>query len=338
MRAYRLELLRHESGKYKMPRSSQQIRESKLLRERFRKIHGLKITDVEIAARLGIAQITISRMRKELKLAKVSFHRELRSHIHRHKNWLIANHDKLTEEEICKHVGLKHPGSLAHWRKKLGLYKGHKGKWTRHPHPRGFLNHRHSAETKAQQKVESKARWLNKEFRDLQDSHVQEKGLKLAKININRLKKNPASIYSRAKQGYRSDLNNQYFRSSMEANYARYLNLLISKAEIVKWEYEAETFWFYEIKRGVRSYTPDFKIWDSKIENPYFVEVKGWMDPKSITKLKRMRIYYPDIRIDVVGEKEYRGLKQFASMIPGWEFEKSDLRRITPLSMGPKNG
>lgn len=90
--------------------------------------------------------------------------------------------------------------------------------------------------------------------------------------------------YSRTKSGKRADLNNIYFRSAVEANYARFLTFCG-----VKWIYEPKDFYFEGIKRGCVSYTPDFYLPDED----RWIEVKGWFDRKSITKLKRFRIYYP---------------------------------------------
>jgi hypothetical protein len=122
------------------------------------------------------------------------------------------------------------------------------------------------------------------------------------------------------KQGRRPDLGDIYFRSGWEANFARYLNFLIKQKVIYKWEFEPDTFWFNEIKRGVRSYLPDFKVWDTRFSHPYYIEVKGHMDSKSRTKIKRMAKYYPEIRLDVVGKKEYAEIKvKLSSIIPNWE-------------------
>lgn len=126
-------------------------------------------------------------------------------------------------------------------------------------------------------------------------------------------------VYSRCKRGRRPDLGAVHFRSSWEANYARFLNLLVKRGELVRWEYEADTFWFEKIRRGVRSYTPDFKLHrtDGSVE---YVEVKGWMDKKSATKIKRMRIYHPKVQFRVVSAKEYREIaKKVGPFIDGWE-------------------
>lgn len=133
-------------------------------------------------------------------------------------------------------------------------------------------------------------------------------------------KTRPASNnYSRTKSGKREDLGGQFFRSSWEANYARYLNFLIKIGKVEKWEFENIVFDFDKIKRGTRSYTPDFAIWETD-GSFYYVEVKGWMDAKSKTKLKRMAKYYPDVEIRVVGNKEYKEIaRKFKSVIKNWE-------------------
>lgn len=107
-----------------------------------------------------------------------------------------------------------------------------------------------------------------------------------------------------------------FFRSKWEANYALYLDWLKKKKEIKDWLYEKDTFWFEQIKRGCRSYKPDFKIinYNDTIE---YHEVKGWMDSKSKTKINRMRIYYPKIKLIVIQEKEYNALKKWGSLF-GW--------------------
>lgn len=121
----------------------------------------------------------------------------------------------------------------------------------------------------------------------------------------------------------RPDLDNRFFRSRWEANYARYLNWLKARGEILGWEYEADTFWFHEIKRGVRSYLPDFKI-NNKDGSVIYHEVKGYNDAVSKTKLKRMAIYYPEIKIELIDSARYKSIERaMRKIIPGWEFCES---------------
>ncbi|NUP13793.1 MAG: hypothetical protein HOW73_47765 [Polyangiaceae bacterium] len=126
--------------------------------------------------------------------------------------------------------------------------------------------------------------------------------------------------------GRRADLENVYFRSAWEANYARYLNLLKRQNGIVRWEYEAHTFVFEKISRGNRTYTPDFKVTypDGHIE---WHEVKGWMDQPSKTRLARMARYFPTEKVVVIGAGWFKAAaKGVAHVIPGWERPRSGAR------------
>ena len=118
--------------------------------------------------------------------------------------------------------------------------------------------------------------------------------------------------------GRASDLGNRYFRSRMERNYARYLERCVSLHQIDKWEYEPDTFWFEPIKRGVRSYTPDFKVF--KGQSVWYIEVKGYLDMKAKTKQKRMAKYHPSVRVVLVDMSEYHVIEGcYSQFIPGWE-------------------
>ena len=110
-----------------------------------------------------------------------------------------------------------------------------------------------------------------------------------------------------------------YYRSRWEANYARYLEWLKGLGEIIDWEHEPETFWFSGVKRGCVSYLPDFKV-TAKHGAVAFHEVKGWMDDRSKTKIKRMAKYHPGVKLVVIDSKQYAKLRgQLNKVVPGWE-------------------
>lgn len=110
-----------------------------------------------------------------------------------------------------------------------------------------------------------------------------------------------------------------YFRSLWESNYARWLNYQKINGMIKNWEHEPETFWFEEIKRGVRSYLPDFKIINLD-DTTHFVEVKGYYDAKSITKIKRFRKYYPQHKLILIDSKWFNvNSIKLKLIIPDWE-------------------
>lgn len=109
-----------------------------------------------------------------------------------------------------------------------------------------------------------------------------------------------------------------FARSKWESNYAHYLEWRRSKGEILKWEHEPETFWFKGVKRGVVSYLPDFRVTFpcGRVE---YHEVKGWMDSKSVTKIKRMAKYHPTTTLVVIDSKRYRALdRQLSKIVQGW--------------------
>lgn len=180
-------------------------------------------------------------------------------------------------------------------------------------HPKGFLNKSHNEKTKEKLSVISKTMWSDK-------SHFvnseEMKQIRSDNMSKNQFLGKLRNGYSRGRQGtYDINGNKIFFRSLWEANYALYLDHLKMNGKIFNWTFEEDTFWFDKIKRGVRSYKPDFKILNND-GSFYYIEVKGYMDSKSKTKLNRMRIYHPLIKIKLVEQKEYKQtLKDYQSII-----------------------
>lgn len=186
-----------------------------------------------------------------------------------------------------------------------------------HGHPRGFLGHKHTSDAKIKMSKASKEKWSNPDFVLNSQEHRQSLSDRFTKLAAMRKSSN---CFSNSKFGKRDDLGDIHFRSAWEANYARYLNFLIKNEGLIeKWEYEPETFWFDGIKRGCRSYKPDFKVFfkSGKIE---YHEVKGWMYPRAKTALKRMKKYHPNIFIDLIDSPRYNAIKKsMKQIIPNWE-------------------
>lgn len=110
-----------------------------------------------------------------------------------------------------------------------------------------------------------------------------------------------------------------YFRSKFEANFARTLVWQKKNNVIQGWEYEPETFWFEGIKRGCVSYKPDFKIINNDGTH-YWVEVKGYMDPKSKTKIKRFAKYFPQEKLFLIQKQWFtKNAKTWKGLIKDWE-------------------
>jgi glucan-binding YG repeat protein len=121
---------------------------------------------------------------------------------------------------------------------------------------------------------------------------------------VRRAAKHAVPNQHKSQKGWRTISGKKYyFKSSWEAIFGWYLEGLKRNAVIKEWEYEPKIFWFEQIKRGCRSYTPDFRV--IRLDGThYWVEVKGYMDQKSRTKIKRFEKYYPEEKLRVC-EKEW---------------------------------
>jgi len=112
---------------------------------------------------------------------------------------------------------------------------------------------------------------------------------------------------------------NYYFRSMWEYNYALWLEFQMKGGLIQSWKHEPITFWFEAIKRGVRSYLPDFRVTDTHGVVSYH-EVKGYYDAKSITKIKRFRKYYPEETLFLIDKNWFASNSNKLKMIiKEWE-------------------
>lgn len=182
-------------------------------------------------------------------------------------------------------------------------------------HPKGALGMKHSQETKNKLSAKSISMWESKT-----EDQKSEQVFKMLKTKV----KNGTYTMPRKNASWKGGWReiggiNKYYRSRWEANYARYLEWLKQKGEIADWKHEPTTFWFENIKRGVRSYLPDFLVTENNGKQVYH-EVKGWMDPKSKTKLKRMKKYYPKVEVLLIDKRAYTALKSaLAGLISGWE-------------------
>ncbi len=104
-----------------------------------------------------------------------------------------------------------------------------------------------------------------------------------------------------------------YFRSKWEADYALYLDFLKKHKKIKGWRYEPR-FFDFPVKHGTTRYLPDFEVEENNGELVYH-EVKGYMDSKSKTKLKRMAKYYPKVKIILIGKAEMKAIAKYDKLI-----------------------
>ncbi|CAB4136473.1 Protein of unknown function DUF1064 [uncultured Caudovirales phage] len=183
------------------------------------------------------------------------------------------------------------------------------------PHPRGMLGKNHTEEIKQKLRLTSKEA-ANRRTEEQESDRI----MKIAKTKEKNGTHAPERKNVTWKGGWREIGGyKKYYRSRWEANYARFLQWLKETGKIKEWKHEPKTFWFEGIKRGCVSYLPDF--WVEELDgNDSFHEVKGWMDDRSKTKIKRMAKYYPNVSLVVIAAKEYKSIEDnFSRMIEGWE-------------------
>jgi len=114
-----------------------------------------------------------------------------------------------------------------------------------------------------------------------------------------------------------------YFRSLCEIRYALWLQYQKEREWIYDWDYEPKTFWFEGIKRGCVSYKPDFQVFLTA-KTWCWIEVKGWMDPRSITKIKRFRKYFPEEELRVIDKEFFKtNNAKLRCILPDWEVGNS---------------
>ena len=225
-----------------------------------------------------------------------------------------------TKHYICRHaraMGLTDNNVSMTKELSAKIGKATSENWARGNHPKGMKGKKHTEATKFAISMSSRSRWHT--MSSSMQSDITKRSLKTRMVNMKG--KAPPNRNASWKAGWREVGGKRFYaRSAWEANYARILQLKKDGGEIYDWEHEPDVFWFEAIKRGVRSYKPDFKVWESADSDPYYVEVKGWMDAASKTKLKRMKKYHPGVRLELVDSKAYKRIAKTASKtVPGWE-------------------
>lgn len=137
------------------------------------------------------------------------------------------------------------------------------------------------------------------------DSRVAECSFRLQKCRLGKPNPNPKGY---GKYGRRKDLNNQFFRSTWEANFARILEYLD-----MSWEYEPQN---KRIRFDSCSYLPDFYLPALKL----FVEVKGARFEKRSKKIAMLYEKDPNFPIKIIDKEVYKKLtKMYKNKIENWE-------------------
>lgn len=190
-------------------------------------------------------------------------------------------------------------------------------KWDGKEHPRGMKGKEHSQKTKDRLSITSTAA-------QAKINEDEDRRAAISKKQIMTKKERGNMVSERQKVTWRGGWREiggkrKYFRSRWEANYARYLEFLKVNKQIKEWEHEPDVFWFEGIKRGCVSFLPDFRITENSGVNVYH-EVKGWMDDRSKTKIRRMALYHPSVSLTIIDATWYKkNNRNLTQIIYGWE-------------------
>lgn len=223
-----------------------------------------------------------------------------------------------TKQFICRKAKLAGLTDINRPKSIIEGYTPNKIDWNaKGGHPKGFKGKKHTPD--ALKIISQKSSELQKRI-DAEPGKRESVSKKMVETKMARGNLVPPRAKQTWKAGWREIGGRRtYFRSKWEANYARYLEFLKTHNQILEWEHEAEVFWFNGIKRGCVSYLPDFRV--TEINNTLtYHEVKGWMDERSKTKIKRMKIYHPNVVLKIIDAKWFKeNNRTLTSIIYNWE-------------------
>lgn len=228
----------------------------------------------------------------------------------------LADEMGRTKQFICRKADELGLTDLHRKKSEIKGYVPSNPNWKKWPHPKGMKNKKHTNETKDLISIKAS---------EFQKGIDENKRISITKKMIETKMQNGKLVLPRQKTTWKSGWREiggkrKYFRSRWEANYARYLEFLKCQNQIKNWDHESKVFWFEGIKRGCVSYLPDYEITynDGTIE---YHEVKGWMDDRSKTKIKRMSIYYPQVVLKIISKDWFKeNAKKISPLIKDWEF------------------
>ena len=91
-----------------------------------------------------------------------------------------------------------------------------------------------------------------------------------------------------------------YCRSRAEHHYAQLLEMQRRAGLITSWEHEPRAYLLPSRGGTVIRYLPDFEV--VRIDGVAEIhEVKGWLDPASVAKLRAFAKAHPDVPLRVIG-------------------------------------
>lgn len=233
-------------------------------------------------------------------------------------------------QSLCEELGFT-KSKVCGQAKKMGLTNRHrngddsigtvisarmKSHWSANDHPRGALGLKHSDSAKSAVSEAHKKRFDGMSATE-RTAH-SDKGMK---TKIERYGRVGATTPRGKWKAEWVELGGKrlFSRSRWESNYARYLEFLKVRGDIVDWHHEPKVFIFEGVPDAPKNYLPDFSVEHHGGQLEYH-EVKGWMCPRSVKTIERMATFHPEITLEVFDGKWFlQNSALFSEIIPGWE-------------------
>lgn len=181
----------------------------------------------------------------------------------------------------------------------------------RNGHPKGMLGKKHTIETKSRMSVSSKKSWSNPESKHRSEKETQRRSDVMFQSRINGDIKSKSN---RKEFDVKINHKDYYFKSSWEYEFALILERIKNEGFIISWSYEPIRFIFEDVKQGIRSYLPDFVVFNKKGESIFF-EVKGWKMENGMKRIEMFKERYPNIKLYIIDEREYKKVISEANYI-----------------------
>lgn len=181
----------------------------------------------------------------------------------------------------------------------------------RNGHPRGMKGKKHTIEAKSRMSVSSKRNWANPESNRRSEKEIQRRSDVMFQSRINGDIKSKSN---RKEFDVKINHKDYHFKSSWEYEFALILERIKNEGFILSWSYEPIRFIFEDVKQGIRSYLPDFVVFNKKGESIFF-EVKGWKMENGMKRIEMFKERYPNIKLYVIDEREYKKVISEANYI-----------------------
>ena len=217
----------------------------------------------------------------------------------------LAKLMKRTKQFICrkaKELGITSRSNPLSEKLKRNLSIKASERLKKNGHPKGFKGHKHTPDSKIKMSILSKRNWQNPKFKLRSEDATLRRSDTMFKNRIN----GKIQPHSNRKECNETINHKEFnFKSSWEFGFALVLEKLRINGSILSWDYEPTRFIFDDVKVGIRSYLPDFAVFNKRGETIFF-EVKGWKMNVGMKRIEMFKERFPNIKLHIIDEYEYK--------------------------------